>query len=36
MVLVVYRTAPKCQVRCCVNLQCRVLQALRAFLDCTE
>ncbi|KAE9009135.1 hypothetical protein PR001_g16514 [Phytophthora rubi] len=36
MVLAVYRTAPKRQVRCCVNSQCRVLQAIREFLDCTE
>jgi hypothetical protein len=32
-VLAVYRTAPKRQVRCCVNSQCKVLKAVRAFLD---
>ncbi|KAG6609542.1 Phox homologous domain [Phytophthora cinnamomi] len=36
MVLAVYRTAPKRQVRCCVNSQCRVLQEIRAFLDIKE
>ncbi|KAG7393715.1 hypothetical protein PHYPSEUDO_004478 [Phytophthora pseudosyringae] len=33
IVLAVYRAAPKRQVRCCVNSQCRVLQAIRSFLD---
>ncbi|GMF43028.1 unnamed protein product [Phytophthora fragariaefolia] len=33
LVLAVYRTAPKRQVRCCVNSQCRVLKAIREFLD---
>ncbi|KAL4151798.1 hypothetical protein PRNP1_008735 [Phytophthora ramorum] len=33
MVLAVYRMAPKRQVRCCVNSQCRVLKAIRSFLD---
>ncbi|KAG1700277.1 hypothetical protein DVH05_012082 [Phytophthora capsici] len=32
-ILAVYRTAPKRKVRCCVNSQCRVLIAIRAFLD---
>lgn len=33
LILAVYRTAPKRQVRCCVNAQCRVLKAIRAFLE---
>ncbi|GMF10547.1 unnamed protein product [Phytophthora lilii] len=33
MMLAVYRTAPKRQVRCCVNAQCRVLKVIRSFLD---
>ncbi|KAL3666535.1 hypothetical protein V7S43_008168 [Phytophthora oleae] len=33
VLLAVYRTAPKRKVRCCVNSQCRVLKAIRAFLD---
>ncbi|ETP13406.1 hypothetical protein F441_11456 [Phytophthora nicotianae CJ01A1] len=33
LILAVYRTAPKRQVRCCVNAQCRVLKAIRSFLD---
>ncbi|RLN51942.1 hypothetical protein BBJ29_002937 [Phytophthora kernoviae] len=33
VVLAVYHTAPKRQVRCCVNAQCRVLKAVRAFLN---
>ncbi|KAG3023813.1 hypothetical protein PC121_g9604 [Phytophthora cactorum] len=33
LILAVYRTAPKRQVRCCVNSQCRVLKAIRSFLD---
>ncbi|KAG7402121.1 hypothetical protein PHYBOEH_005684 [Phytophthora boehmeriae] len=36
VVLAVYRSAPKRQVRCCVNAQCRVLKAVRAFLDITD
>uniref|UniRef100_A0AAV1V536 PX domain-containing protein n=1 Tax=Peronospora matthiolae TaxID=2874970 RepID=A0AAV1V536_9STRA len=31
--LAVYRMAPKRQVRCCVNTDCRVLNAVRLFLD---
>ena len=31
--LAVYRMAPKRQVRCCVNLQCHVLNAIGSFLD---
>ncbi|OWZ24200.1 hypothetical protein PHMEG_000812 [Phytophthora megakarya] len=33
MILAVYRTAPKRQVRCCVNSHCKVLEAVRSFLD---
>lgn len=29
----VYRTAPKRQVRCCINSQCRILNAIRSFID---
>ncbi|RLN52674.1 hypothetical protein BBJ28_00022208 [Nothophytophthora sp. Chile5] len=32
-ILRVYRLAPKRQVRCCVNSQCRVLGDIRTFLD---
>ncbi|RLN87435.1 hypothetical protein BBJ28_00007365 [Nothophytophthora sp. Chile5] len=32
-ILRAYRLAPKRQVRCCVNSQCRVLGDIRAFLD---
>ncbi|KAI9916754.1 hypothetical protein PsorP6_017940 [Peronosclerospora sorghi] len=31
--LAVYRTAPKRQVRCCVNSQCRILKVIPSFLD---
>ncbi|KAI9907891.1 hypothetical protein PsorP6_003854 [Peronosclerospora sorghi] len=31
--LAVYRTAPKRQVRCCVNSQCRILKVIQSFLD---
>ncbi|KAF4040530.1 hypothetical protein GN244_ATG07204 [Phytophthora infestans] len=33
LILAVYRTASKRQVRCCVNSQCRVLKAIQSFLD---
>jgi hypothetical protein len=36
LVLAVYRNAPKRQVRCCVNSKCRVLQAVRSFLEITD
>ncbi|OWZ11206.1 hypothetical protein PHMEG_00015813 [Phytophthora megakarya] len=32
-ILEVYHTAPKRQVRCCVNSQCMILQSIRSFLD---
>ncbi|KAG3115793.1 hypothetical protein PI124_g11030 [Phytophthora idaei] len=32
-ILQVYQTAPKRQVRCCVNSQCLSLQAIRDFID---
>uniref|UniRef100_M4BT37 Uncharacterized protein n=1 Tax=Hyaloperonospora arabidopsidis (strain Emoy2) TaxID=559515 RepID=M4BT37_HYAAE len=33
LILAVYRMAPKRQVRCCVNTKCRVLSAIRLFMD---